>query len=240
MNAEPGWGPAKRGRPRTTGTLHCDGCDRECGKIAVHWPDGAICGICYRIATNTEGICSEFSVHRPLPGLNELGEPICVDCAGIVQRFDCSVCGRERVRYRKGTCAECSVRGDLNKIVGIGKKSNGPVVILRELLLRGDRPESINGWLTSRNVREALVLMGARNFTFTHESMDNLPRDRHVSHLRAILTQGGVLPRRDEALHRFEYWFEAQLGPLAPDVRRPVERFATWHHLRYIRQPSGG
>jgi hypothetical protein len=177
-------------------------------------------------------------VNRLLPGLNELGEPICVDCAGIVQRFECSVCGRERIRFRKRTCAECSVRDDLSRILGIEKNSKPSLVILREQLLRGDRPESIYTWLRSGKVREALELMGASTFEFTHKSLDNLPSGRHINHLRAILTEGGVLPRRDEALHRFEHWLDAQLGPLPPDVRRPVERFATWHHLRSIRQFS--
>jgi hypothetical protein len=238
MSVEPGGTSARRGRPRTTGQLHCDRCDRGCAKIAVHWPDGAICGICYRIATNTTGVCSECFVYRLLRGLNELGELVCVDCAGIAQNFDCSVCGLERVRFRKRTCAECSVRDDLNKFLGIGEKGSPPLVILREQLLRGDRPESIYTWLRNGKVREALALMGASTFEFTHESVDELPGGRHINHLRAILTESGVLPHRDETLQRFELWLGAQLEPLSRDVRRPVERFATWHHLRSIRRDS--
>ena len=183
-------------------------------------------------------LCSDCGVTRLLPGRNESDQPVCVDCAGITQRFECAICGRERRRFRKDTCAECSIRSDLDDLLGIREVSNSTNVTLREHLLRGDRPESVYTWMRNPKVRETLAQMGSGQFNFTHDGLDELPRGRHVQHLRAILVEADVLPRRDEALYQFERWLEAKLTPLTLDIRRPVERVATWHHLRSMRRRS--
>ena len=48
------------------------------------------------------------------------------------------------------------------------------------------------------------------------------------------------MPHRDPYLARFEQWIESKLAPLPPEIAQPVERFATWHHLRRIRTMAGG
>jgi hypothetical protein len=47
-----------------------------------------------------------------------------------------------------------------------------------------------------------------------------------------------MLPARDADLAYFETWLAARLKTFTdPTVRRPRERFATWHHLERIRRP---
>ena len=107
----------KRGRPRRAGSLQCDRCQRQCNKIAVHWPDGAICGICFYDATHSHGRCPGCGVDRMLPGRDPMGAPACVECTGIRQRFTCATCatcGQERPRFRTSTCIECALRNDIS------------------------------------------------------------------------------------------------------------------------------
>ncbi|NMR32532.1 recombinase XerD, partial [Arthrobacter sp. SF27] len=47
-----------------------------------------------------------------------------------------------------------------------------------------------------------------------------------------------LLPYRDPYLARFETWIEDKLHPLPPEVARPVEHFAKWHHLKRIRSTA--
>jgi hypothetical protein len=92
--------------------------------------------------------------------------------------------------------------------------------------------------MRSPKVRRALQQLGAQETAITHATLDGLGDGMHVQHLRAILVEGSLLPYRDEYLARFEHWLSLKLEPLPPDIRQPVERFATWHHLRQLRRDS--
>jgi len=50
-----------------------------------------------------------------------------------------------------------------------------------------------------------------------------------------LLQHHHLLPHRDLDLARFEAWITRKLDGLPDAVARPVEQFATWHHLRRIR-----
>ena len=82
-------------------------------KIRVRWPDGAICGICFREAAHTYGVCAGCGDDRLLPGRDEHAKPICRDCAGITTTMTCGRCGVEAERFRNGQCARCVIEADL-------------------------------------------------------------------------------------------------------------------------------
>lgn len=167
-----------------------------------------------------------------------MGAPACVECTGIRQRFTCATCGQERPRFRTSTCIECALRIDISALFDLEARPNAPLRTLREILVTADRPESIYTWMRNPKVRTTLAQLGADERSLTHDSLDQLPTSRHIDHLRAILVDAHLLPQRDEALHRFERWLAEKLEPLPVDLRKPVERFATWHHLRSIRRKS--
>ena len=231
--------PPTRGRPRTVGDLVCDRCGRGCTKLAARWPDGALCGICYDTATRTHGTCPGCTIDRMLPGRDDAGRSICVDCAGIAARFDCVICGEERPRFRKGTCVRCSVRADLTKLLTPTEPPTAAAAALLDALAAADRPESIYTWMRHPGVLDLLTHFGDGTLSPSHTAFDALPPGRHVEHLRAILVDLGRIPPRDEALARFENWLQQKLEPVTdPAILKPLERFAHWHHLRSIRRRS--
>ena len=102
-----------------------------------------------------------------------------------------------------------------------------------DILCDVDRPESIFTWKRSPKVQQLLTGLASGRIPLTHEGLDDLGGGRHVGHLRSMLEHHGLLPRRDEHLARFESWLATKLEAIPqPSVRRPVEQFATWHHLQ--------
>ncbi|WP_406100646.1 hypothetical protein OG698_00195 [Streptomyces sp. NBC_01003] len=60
-----------------------------------------------------------------------------------------------------------------------------------------------------------------------------------VQRLRFALVDGGVLPPRDARLADLERWIAEALGTVkAPAERRVIEGFATWYHLRRLREQA--
>src|SRR5690348_1812200 len=122
-----------RGRPRTSGKFTCDRCLRPTGKIRVHWPDGAICGICFHEATRTFGPCDRCRAERMLPGRSG-SEHLCRTCAGITTDLDCTRCGTEAERYRRGIWARCALRDDLTKLLSDGDEPQPALLPLIDVL----------------------------------------------------------------------------------------------------------
>lgn len=107
---------------------------------------------------------------------------------------------------------------------------------LVEAFCAADRPESIHTWKRPPQVQDLLRRIAVGDIPLTHDGLDSLGNTHRVAHIRAILEQHGLLPSRDPYLARFEAWIDDKLDTLSdPAVRRPVERFAQWHHLRRVR-----
>ncbi|MCS5721847.1 hypothetical protein N1028_15870 [Herbiconiux sp. CPCC 203407] len=108
-----------------------------------------------------------------------------------------------------------------------------------EALVTADRPESIITWMRHLGVIDVLTQLGNGTLAPTHKALDALRPGRHIEHIRAILVDTGQLPPRDDALARFERWLDDKLAPITDaTMRRPIELFARWHHLRSIRKRS--
>jgi hypothetical protein len=227
--------PARRGRPRTTGSVVCARCQQGAGKARVRWPEGPVCGPCYTTATRTHGPCPGCGASRLLPGLTGDAEPLCAVCAGLPQDFHCRRCGQETEFYRRGICARCALRDDLTAVLLSPADSPSPLAKLVEALCAAERPESIFIWKRSPQVQALFTALASGAVPLTHEGLDEHGHGHTVEHLRALLVHAGALPRRDPDLARFEHWIKAKLAALPAEVARPVERFATWHHLNRIR-----
>ncbi|MCH6470355.1 recombinase XerD [Sinomonas terrae] len=230
-----------RGRPRTTGTTLCARCGRNAGRARVWWPEGKVCGPCFTTATRTHGTCPGCGQHRLLPGPPHLEDgPRCAHCAGIPHDFHCTRCGTEAEPYRHGTCARCSLRDDLTALLLAEPADPAAMGRLVDVLCQAERPESIITWKRSPKVQTLLASLAAGTTSLTHGGLDtHIPTAaRAVDHLRALLVHHGLLPYQDPYLARFEAWIEDKLRPLAPEVARPVEHFARWHHLRRIRSTA--
>jgi hypothetical protein len=229
-----------RGRPRTTGLFTCDRCSRAAGKHRASWPEGRICGTCFTIAMRTHGACPGCGTERMLPGRSAShgDQPVCVDCAGITQDYHCCGCGTETEHYRHNTCARCSLRNDLTALMHLDESQGTETTAgkLLAALCAAQRPESILTWLRKPSVRELLERLATGDIPLSHEALDREPNGLRVEHLRSLLVHHNLLPGRDHYLALFERWLASKLdGVNDPEVRRPIESFARWHHLRRIR-----
>ena len=234
---------AVRGRPRTTGAFTCDRCSRAAGKHRASWPEGRICGTCFTVAMRTHGTCPGCGTERMLPGRSASHDkqPVCADCAGITQDYHCSSCGTETEHYRHNTCAHCSLRNDLTALLHVDDNSRQETTAAKLLsaLCGAQRPESILTWLRKPGVRELLKRLATGDIPLSHEALDQEPNSLRVEHLRSLLTHHKLLPRRDHYLALFERWLANKLDDIDDiEVRRPIESFARWHHLRRIRTIS--
>ncbi|WP_284762932.1 hypothetical protein [Arthrobacter sp. efr-133-R2A-63] len=215
------------------------------GKHRASWPEGRICGTCFTIAMRTHGTCPGCGTERMLPGRSAAhgDQPVCVDCAGITQDYHCSRCGTETEHYRQDTCARCSLRDDLTVLLRIEQRSAEAKTAAEKLLTalcEAERPESILTWLRDAGVRDLLGRIATGKVPLNHEALDEEPNSKRVEHLRSLLTHHKLLPNRDHYLALFERWLASKLEDIEdPEIRRPVESFARWHHLRRIRSLSG-
>ncbi|SCC29839.1 hypothetical protein GA0061083_0024 [Pseudarthrobacter enclensis] len=227
-----------RGRPRTTGTATCARCGRRTGRTRATWPEGGICGPCFTTATRTHGTCPDCSQHRLLPGPPDIsGGPRCAPCAGILHDFHCTNCNVEGEFYRRGICARCALRDDLNDLMLTDPADPETARKIIDVLCKADRPESIITWKRSPKVQALLTALSSGQTPLTHEVLDEHREiaGRGADHLRALLVHHGLLPYQDPYLARFESWVQDKLNALPSEVAKPVEYFATWHHLRRIR-----
>lgn len=225
-----------RGRPRKTyGTRDCARCGKPLRRVQATWPEGRVCFPCWFVAIHARGECPRCGVDRLLPGpADENGRNVCGPCAGIVDDFQCGRCGAEAGHHRKNLCARCALRDDLHVLLG-GVPTDPTLAGLVDALCSAERPESVLIWKRSPKVQQFLRSLGDGSIAPTHEGLDSHP-GRVTEHLRALMQHNGLLPQRDPWLPVFEQWIEAKLADLPIEVRRPVERFATWHHLRRIRE----
>lgn len=234
---------AIRGRPRTTGAFTCDRCSRAAGKHRASWPEGKICGTCFTVAMRTHGTCPGCGTKRMLPGrtASHNHQPVCADCAGITQDYHCSGCGEETEHYRHNTCARCALRNDLTALLHVEEAQGTETTAAKLLaaLLGAQRPESILSWLRNTGVRDLLKRLAAGHIPLSHEALDRESNTLRVEHLRSLLIHHNLLPVRDHYLALFERWLANKLDDIDDiEVRRPIESFARWHHLRRIRSIS--
>jgi hypothetical protein len=227
-----------RGRPRTTGTATCARCGRTAGRTRATWPEGKVCGPCFTTATRTHGTCPDCGQHRLLPGPpNTDGGPRCAPCAGIPHNFHCTRCNAEGEFYRRGICARCALREDLTDLLLTDPADPATAGRIVDVLCKADRPESIITWKRSPQVKTLLASLSCGETPLTHEGLDTAAEsaERVTNHLRALFVHHGLLPYQDPYLARFETWIADKLRALPDEIAKPVEQFATWHHLRRIR-----
>ena len=221
-------------RPVTTRT--CTRCGLPGLPTGARWPEGFICRRCYERATSRRGRCPTCGETRLLPGLAD-DTPVCLDCAGIPVDLRCTRCHDEDRFYRRGLCAACCLSDDLAALLDDGSGRVHPGLVRFHAAVSGQpHPRSAIIWLRSPVVRGLLTDLAAGRVPLTHAGIDEYAPRTATAHLRELLVQCGALPRRNRDLVAFETWLAAKLTQITdPGQRRPIQRFATWHHLRRLR-----
>lgn len=107
---------------------------------------------------------------------------------------------------------------------------------LHEHLASHDRPDTVLAWLNKDTATRTLRELAAGGRALTHAALDELPDDKPLRHLRAVLVATGALAARDEQLARLERWITATIAELPDaDERQLLHRYAVWHVLRRLR-----
>ena len=172
-----------------------------------------------------------------LPGLDPDQQPICRRCAAIPTDLDCHRCGAEAEHYRRGgLCARCALRDDLTALLAPTAPPPPKIAKLIGVFCSVERPESIHTWKRRPAVHALLTGLGDGTVELTHHAFDAADGGRAVEHLRDLLVHHELLPHRDRDLARFQRWLDTRLAETEPDwIRRTLERYARWHHIRAIR-----
>lgn len=154
----------------------------------------------------------------------------------------CVQCGTEAERFRGGACVRCVLTDDLTAILQPSDPPDLRLHRLIDILVDSVRPQSIYTWMRGAKARDLLVRIGARELDLTPETFDALPRSTAADHLRELLIHHRIMNApTDRHLGIFERWLHERLNELRPrpDVARAIESYATWAHLRRLRELAG-
>lgn len=238
----------RRGPCRFAGTARaiCDQCAKprencsRCGLFRIvktRTVDGApVCDSCYQ--RNAE-ICIMCQRERRVVGRHQ-GRPLCEYCypRHPASFRDCVGCGTRRKLRRTGLCEACHAEALVDSLFP-------PDLIHRDPAARGL-------WAACRSGDAHTVLLAFRRQSIellrevlanpdlrTHDALDRLGPDQTTRAVRSLLVEFGLLPHIDFHLARFERWVsDATMQIIDPKARRAFTQFATWQHLRQLRERS--
>jgi hypothetical protein len=111
---------------------------------------------------------------------------------------------------------------------------------LFDALMVAERPHSTIYWL-GRKPGDGTRLLGAMargDAEISHQTFEDLPRNKSLDYLRDLLTALDILPPYEPRIERTVRWLDDVLATLPPDHAALVERFARWRVLRQVRQRS--
>ncbi|WP_254552753.1 site-specific integrase [Kitasatospora sp. MMS16-BH015] len=138
-------------------------------------------------------------------------------------------------------CQRCILDQQVRALLGNGNGTvRSDLTPFHAALVDAMRPDIALAWIARSKARDLLEQIGRDNRPVTHETLDELPGDKTLAHLRSVLVATGALPPRDERLVTLERWIASAVGARTnPDERRTLHGYAVWHHLRRLRQRLG-
>jgi len=222
--------------PRSTAACAYCGKDRP---PTARWPEGPVCDTCYTTALRRRGRCGTCGEQRRLVSPPGPGADTCADCAGLLVTHACALCGVEDKLFEQGRCARCSLRQRAAALTGGTSGASTELSAIAEAIAAARNPYTALNWLRTGAAAAILADMAAGRIALTHQALDEHPQQRSADYLRHMLTAGGALPARDEALARIERWSSDALGAINPTADRQLARsYLTWRILRQLRRRS--
>ena len=211
----------------------------RCGHSVItgwEWPDGFVCVSCVRHGVKRRGRCPGCNDDRPLPGVDDQRQPVCVDCAGITTSFRCRTCGAEGELWFAHTCLRCSLRRRLGVVLDGGAGTVNPSLapLVEALVAMGDPWHGLV-WLGAAHVQRRLVAVATGEVALSHSGIDSLPGGQGREYLRELLVAHHVLPARDKFLAAYERWEIERLDSIDDgDDRQQIRAYLRWRHHREL------
>lgn len=150
----------------------------------------------------------------------------------------CTTCGATSGLIRKGTCSRCYTIRRLHDVLAdphLGIPAQLQPLITA--LASWNHSNSVSEWLQRPGGLLLLQLAHhAHDEPITHQLLDTLPPNRHLTNLRGVLVASGVLPERAEPLERIEPWLDQLLDDQPTPHHALIRQFALWHVLRRARR----
>ena len=182
--------------------------------------------------------CSACGTMAPVHG-GTRAKPLCASCVNPDPGFwdRCPECQETWVLSPR-PCQRCVLGRHVRRLLGNEEGQVRPdLAPLLKALTEAERPDNAIAWLRRPQVREILTAIGSADRAVTHDALDEMPPGKTLAHLRSILVATGTLPKRDERLVRLERWIRETVSRREdPGERRVLHGYATWHHLRKLRQ----
>lgn len=226
----------------------CENCSRylrrvpcsRCGKQQPPWLRTAegqpLCGSCAR----RREPCAACHRMRTVAARLSSG-PHCSTCyrKHPASFQPCTECGTVEHLHHHGLCVRCACRRHLLTLLCDTEGGLRPHAQAIYQVLANSDPAAVLFWLRSSVAQHILGELSHASQPPTHATLDRYLPSRAVHHLRKILVAGGVLPHRDEHLAQLERWIAQNVERITdPTERRIVHSFASWYHLRRLRQES--
>jgi hypothetical protein len=246
----------------------CVGCGRR-RRVAARTPEGPWCQHCRPRQAMTCAICGRTRICEisratsqpwcdpcqawwaPCSGCDVMSsvrggtrqKPLCAKCLNPDPDFwdRCPVCQQTWQTDPHRACHRCCLKQRAHEILtGEDGHVRASLAPLEHALLTVERPVTATAWLGRPAVADLLSRLAHDDRALTHEVLDELPANKTLDHLRAVLVARGMLPHRDERLATLERWVSRLVQSRAdPDERQLLHRYVVWHHLRRLRRRLG-
>jgi integrase len=151
----------------------------------------------------------------------------------------CDRCGTLEYPSRTGLCRHCRAHNILDETFTAELLKDKPELAAVYHRLRQTEGTYLFNAIKSRTSWLLLTTLIRHPEGISHAVLDSLGSPTATRYLRSFLVRSGVLPERDENLHRFEDWVTQQSTRIeVNDDRLMFLRFARFRHLRRARHQA--
>jgi AraC-like DNA-binding protein len=137
-----------------------------------------------------------------------------------------------------GRCWRCTLTDAVEAALTNPETGGIHPSLLPLVVALAEMPRANSGltWLRQPHVTAFLQRLSRASLT-SHEELDAMPASRTREHVRGLLVEHGVLPRRDERAARFRDWSDTALTRLFDGPERDLmQRYIRWQLLRRMNQ----
>lgn len=208
--------------------LPCHSCGTT-SRIAAYRLGGPQCRACFRHLKTTAHTCPGCSERRIIAYLSPNNTPCCASCAGVPANYACIDCKSEDNMHGK-RCYTCVAKTRTLELItdrhGVINTTFEPV---RDRLLQARTMTAVADFARNKPAAELIRALVNKDLPLEHTTLDQWPRPKSAEYVRSLLTTTGLLPTRDENLHRFDTWTRSFLDAQPQATRHVLQLYLRWN-----------